>query len=215
MKRATFLLMFCITAICLSSAPVFGDLFHFSVHRLEMEYDGTFFYAMLDKPLGDVTLTRDVAPLETVELEGSTSGNFSLWMYIGGITSNSAYGEGEFTMTDIDGDTITGDIMGSWALLGNSPYFYGTLSLVEWTTYDGFFDGDDGSDDASVSLSIPPGPPWFGTMIELTTGTTPWFSDPWDATGGSIDAWIVPTPTAVILGILGLGVVGIKLRRFA
>jgi hypothetical protein len=199
-------IMFLAFLACIISTPAMADLFHFSVHRLEMTFDGTRFDASLDKPLGDVTLTRDVAPLETVKLEDNTLGDFTLWMDLDNITSASASAIGKFTITDIDGDTITGDISGNWMLLGGSPYFYGDLSNVWWTTDDKSFDGDDGSGDNSVALDFG-GQPWLGTLIELTTGATPWFSNAWSDpdtyTGGSVDAWVViPTPTAVILGIL-------------
>jgi hypothetical protein len=127
-----------------------------------------------------------------------------------------ADGAGEFTLTDVDGDTITGDVAGTWIMAG-VPVFVGNLSNVNWSQdieSDDLFNGDGG---ASVSMSFGGGP-WSGILTQLTASGAAWF-EPGDwggtVTGGSIDALVVPVPAAVLLGILGLGVAGTKLRKFA
>jgi hypothetical protein len=73
----------------------------------------------------------------------------------------------------------------------------------------------------SVSMSLFPPDPWFGAITILSTPSpTPiWFYDGlgYVTKSGSVDASVVtvPVPAAVILGVLGLGVAGWKLRRFA
>jgi len=228
MKRNKILLfIICFAALCLNSAPVSADLFHFSIpNKYEMTFDGTRFDASLNY-YSDFALTRDVAPIETVNLfpwklsPGLGLGAFSLWMDLDNITANTATAIGGFTITDVDGDTIAGDFTGNWALIGDYPSFSGAMSNIQWTTGDGFFNGNDGSDDASMPLDFASGPPWIGTIIELTTGHTAWFLNPWGdpllvtKIGGRIEGVVVPVPTAVLLGILGLGAVGIKLRKYA
>jgi hypothetical protein len=223
MKRNKILLIICFAALCMSSAPVSADLFHIDLTRLEMTFDGTRFDASLNY-YSDFALTRDVAPVETVNLfpwkSGLGLGALSLWMDLANITANTATAIGGFTITDIDGDTIAGDLTGNWALIGDYPSFSGAMSDIQWTTDDGFFNGNDGSDDASMPLDFASGPPWNGTIIELTTGHTSWFLNPWGdplvaKVGGGIQGVVVPVPAAVLLGILGLGAVSIKLRKYA
>jgi len=224
MKRTTLILIICFMTLCLSGATASADLFHFSVpNKFETTFDGTRFDASFNY-YSDFALTRDVAPVETVNLfpwkSGLGLGGFSLWMDLDNITANTATAIGGFTITDIDGDTITGDIIGNWGLIGGYTHFSGAMSNIQWTTDDGFFNGNDGSDDASMPLDFASDPPWNGSIIELTTGHTVWFSYPWvepyaTKLGGGIDASIVPVPAAVLLGMLGLGAVGIKLRKYA
>ncbi|UCD30438.1 MAG: hypothetical protein JSV03_08220 [Planctomycetota bacterium] len=222
-KRTIFFSIICFATLCLSSAPALGNLFHFNVNLLDMTFDGTRFDATLYY-YSEFALTRDVAPVETVDLDpwrgGLGLGGLSLWMDLDNITSDTATAIGQFTITDIDGDTITGDLTGNWERIGYYPYFSGGMSDIQWTSDDGFFDGNFGSDDSSMPLDLVSGPPWDGTIIELTTGHTLWFTYPWTGkyarkVGGSFEGVVTPTPTAVILGILGLGVVGYKLRKYA
>jgi len=220
LKRKKILLIICFAALCLSSTPIYADLFHFEVTRLLMAFDGTRFNASLYDPFGELTLTRDVAPVETVYLQpwktGLGSGGLSLWMDLDNITASTATAIGEVTITDVDGDTITGDFTGNWVLIGDYPSFSGEMSNIQWSNPGGFFNGNDGSPDNSLSLDFASLPPWTGSIIELTTGHTSWFTYPWPTKmGGGIEGVIVPTPAAVLLGILGLGAVGLKLRKYA
>ena len=209
----------------MSSTPASADLFHISATYLEMTFDGTRFDASLYDLYGELTLTRDVAPLDNVSLihwipEDIGSGALSLWMDLDNITANTATAIGGFTITDFDGDTLTGDITGNWAIIGHYPSFSGAMSNIQWTTDDGFFNGNDGSPDNSLSLDFASAPPWDGSIVELTTGHTTWFSYAWEEPwrvkrGGGLEGVVIPTPTAVLLGILGLGAVGLKLRKYA
>jgi len=214
----------CFAALCLSSAPASADLFHFSIpNKFEMTFDGTRFDASLNY-YSDFALTRDVAPVETVNLfpwkSGLGLGALSLWMDLDNITATTATAMGQFTITDVDGDTLTGNLTGDWALIGNYPSFSGEMSGIQWTTDDGFFNGNDGSDDSSMPLDFASDPPWTGSIMELTTGHTSWFTYPWEEPyavkrGGGIEGVVVPIPAAILLGILGLGAVGLKLRKYA
>jgi hypothetical protein len=222
MKRTILLLFICFMTVCLSGTPVFADMFDFSADKdLVMTFDGSTLNASL-YDYGYVTLNRLDAPLETVVVGPgmSTSGGFSLTMAIDNIdnTAETATGTGSFTLTDIDGDTITGDMSGNWAVIGGYTTFTGDLTNVQWNTDDGTFNGDTGlgSDDDFVELDAITLPPWDYESVELRIDHAGWML--WTAWPkgkfGSIEA-VVPTPAAVILGILGLGAVGIKLRKYA
>jgi hypothetical protein len=143
-------------------------------------------------------------------------GDFSLLMSISSITAFSAVGSGSFIITDIDGDTITGDIAGTWFPLGADNMFGGTMSNVEFIGTDGSFDGHSGS----VQMDFISDSPWDGTLIELSSGGT-WFSPSgYTAAAGGVIASVTgthttPLPAAVLLGIIGLGVAGLKLRKYA
>ena len=227
LKRTTFFFIVCFITICLSIAPAFADFFDFSIDRLDTTFDGTTFTAWLNKPFGIVTLNRIEAPMETVQLaydygsHTSTLGDFSLWMDLYNITAATATASGEFTLTEIDGDTITGDITGNWELIGYYGHFSGDIMDIQWTSDDGYFNGDSGSDDAAVPLDLVTLPPWNGIVVDLANDHPLWFTYPWIDKWGEIrikpDTFyaVVPAPAAVFLGILGLGAVGIKLRKYA
>ena len=224
LRKKKLLLFICFAVFCLSSAPVSADLFQFTVHRLDMTYDGTKFDASLSAAEGAMALTRDVSPISTAVF-GSGSGNFNIWTNISNFTGTGtaldpfrADGVGEFTLTDVDGDTITGDVAGMWIMAG-VPVFVGNLSNVNWTQnggdIDNLFDGD-GTTEASMLFGA--SPPWSGTIIELTSSKAPWFGGgAWTGTvtGGSVDALVVPVPAAILLGVFGLSVVGVTLRKYA
>lgn len=222
LKRKIILSIICFAALWINSTPASADLFHISASYLEMTFDGTRFDASLYDPWGELTLTRDVAPLDNVSLlnwsgDDVGSGCLSLWMDLDNITATTATAIGQFTITDFDGDTLTGDFTGNWAMIGYYPSFSGEMSNIQWSNPGGFFNGNAGSPDNSLSLDFASLPPWTGSIIELTTGHTTWFSNPWGKTkiGGGIEGVVIPTPTAVLLGILGLGAVGLKLRKYA
>jgi hypothetical protein len=73
-----------------------------------------------------------------------------------------------------------------------------------------------------MPLDFASDPPWTGSIMDLTTGHTAWFLSAWEEPyakklGGGMEGVVasVPTPAAVFLGILGLGVAGYKLRKYA
>jgi len=192
LKRRIFLLIVCFAVLSVIAVPAMG-LIQFSAHNLGMYFEGNIFYAY-DIFNSFAILTRDVDPVGNVVFDGpiASSEFFSLEMTLENITLYTATATGELTITDLDGDTIAGDITGSWALVGGYPYFYGTLSDVQVTTDDNEFNGTDGS---FIPLSFPSNPPpWIGAAIGLTTDSAPWFSNDWTESeeGGGITGWFVP-----------------------
>lgn len=223
MMKRKVLLVFCFTAFCLSGTSAFADMFDFNAELLLTYNQGT---GALDGALdsfGDATLNRLDAPTGTAVVGPgiTTSGDFVLNMLVDNVddTAHTATGAGTFTFTDVDGDTITGSMSGNWALVGGFTTFTGSLTNVQWTTSDGLFNGNTGA----VALDSITSPPWEGQVVEFTINypdhpawmlsTNPLLAWP-HAKPGNIYA-VVPTPAAILLGILGLSTVGIKLRKYA
>jgi len=215
--------------VCAISPPAMANLFdfHYGSPASAYTYATGAFVVAADTTLPSSTtgsVSSMVAPevanfINTMWTLGGDVSNFVVSMTITNITPTSADGAGTFTIMDFDGDTITGDLVGDWEPEGSSNSFAGTLSNVVWHNQSGddTFQGHIGS----VSMSLFPPDPWVGAINLLSTpGATPvWFDDGLNyfTKSGSVDASVVvvPVPAAVILGVLGLGVAGWRLRRFA
>jgi hypothetical protein len=196
----------------------------FTVDSLNSTFDGTTFAASNTTGATGSTGTfiRYEAPTGIARFFWDTyaTGNFSLSMKITDVTDNPTYtasGVGSFTATDTGGDTITGDITGQW-VRDTADSFHGSLSNVQFTDndpLDGNFDGHVNS----ISMSFATAAPWSGGFTDLVVSNAPWFDATWSERGylgGSVDATVtaVPVPSAILLGFLGLGSVGLKLRKF-
>jgi len=94
---------------------------------------------------------------------------------------------GIFWVTDINGNFVNGGTV-TIKLMSGGTYTYTDTS--NWDVFTGFI-----SDSPITSMSIQSG--YFATMDHLYVGNP------------------VPVPAAVLLGILGLSVAGVKLRKFA
>lgn len=224
------MLVFGLAALGLSVTPANADLFHWSVHNLDLSYDGVYYNATASVYTegGQIMFTRDVPTTGTVTaFPGLASANFAIEdMLITPLDATHASGAGTFTLADETGDTITGNVTGLWTKTGSGPQFAGSLSGVYWNdeNADGAFDGYQlvglNYVPASVSMDFWSSQPWGGSLVQVTSSTTPWFvSDTaWRQSiteAGSIDAHVVPVPAAALLGFLGLSAAGLKLRRLA
>ncbi len=230
MKMKTRLVVLVLAAVCLSGTSARADLFHWSAHNLDLSYDGTYFNATasLYTEGGQILFTRDQPTVGTVSaFPGLDLANFEIAdMLITPINAAHASGAGTFTITDETGDTITGDVTGVWTKTGTGPQFAGSLSNVYWNnessddTFDGYKLVGLSYVPASVSMEFGVSQPWHGSLLQLTSDTTPWFGGDlaWRqvvTNAGSVDAHVVPVPAAALLGFLGLSAAGLKLRRFA
>ena len=236
--KKKLILVFCLS-LFLGATPAMATMFDFHFGSLTSTWDGTSGFSTIVNPaLTQGSLTRlrvptavagfypnGLVPNPTVPGTfydwANLGGNFSLSMSITGLTGTgtaadpySATGSGSFAITDINGDIISGNIQGAWARSTSvSNDFSGAISNVSFANNsgDGNFDGHLGS----ASMSYPQAIPWRGSLIQLST-TGGWFSaGAYSTDSGSVDASVVPVPGAVLLGILGLGAVGVKLRKFA
>lgn len=118
----------------------------------------------------------------------------------------TATGAGSFTATDIDGDTVTGTLIGDWTSAGAGILFFnGALSnvLLNGQT----FNGNTGSWD----MNLPGQAPFDGAIVQLTFSGSGFFDQNFEnrATGTTLQ--IVPAPGA--LALLGLGGLAAARRR--
>ena len=174
------------------------------VYRIEPPPGQAKFYAAQD--VADLLAAFGIA----VDTWGSGSEALLISMTITDITATTAKGSGSFTVTDVDGDTLSGIVSGTWVRENSRAAFTGGLGNVTFTSnVNGTFDGHIGG--MSMVFSEPA--PWSGTVVQLNAGNG-WFTQSFSADGGSIDA-MLPVPGAVLLGMLGLSVAGMKLRKFA
>jgi hypothetical protein len=227
------LLVLCL-ALGMLTVPARADLFGFSFSNVRSTFNSTTMVfeakdwanpAQNKGTAGDVY--RNITPPGTASFSlyswnvGGTLEDILFHMQISNVTATTAEGSGWFTIKDIEGDMIGGNISGDWVKAGTSAAFVGTLSNVTYTAVvNDTFDGHSGS----VSMVFPENQPapWNGTLVELSAGSG-WFrsgvTNPtlrsFDVTGGSLDATVVPIPAAVLLGLLGMGAAGLKLRQFA
>lgn len=164
---------------------------------------------------GDVT--RIGGPTLTAEYAFgfTTRSSFADAVFDINVTMNNgmtAVGSGTFSITDDDGDTITGSIEGLWINGGSGyVYFNGSMSNVTFSdngTSDDSFDGPDGG---GFNFSGLPTTATEGAIVGLFIRSANFFNTSFDAVPVQIDGQIVPTPGA--LALAGLGGLTLARRR--
>jgi hypothetical protein len=168
---------------------------------------------------GDVS--RIVAPIGTADFQpGFVSGaDMSDFVMSMSVTHNGSTGSGSgsFTATDADGDTITGNLSGSWSIQNNYLAFAGSLNSVvihDNGAQDHTFNGSNtGSWDTNLGF---PGP-YNGAIVHLTANINNNFfvtSFANAATGATAQiTTVVPLPAGAyaglgtLAGVFGLGLV--------
>jgi hypothetical protein len=205
-------------AICMIAAPAKADLFGFHLGNLSASYDGSTSFTTTGWSETTGSLYRNIpSPTVTAGFDSGQWGTGSeallISMTLSNITATTADAIGTISFSDVDGTTIAANLSGSWINLAGQSLFSGALTTVTNTPVGATFDGHSGD---SVSLVYANNPqPWRGALLQLTSAN--WFTGPAFArsTGGSIDVSVVPVPAALLLGVLGLSVAGLKLRKFA
>lgn len=164
---------------------------------------------------GDVT--RVMAPAGTAEFNagfaGGSAADFTLSLSVTDKTATTAMGTGEFTITDADGDTITGTISGDWASGGGDIVFFdGFLTdvmLNDLGDPDGTFDGPTSG---AFGMDIA-GQPLEGALVSLFIATGSGFFDAdFRAVSTQVDGVVVPAPAGA-LALAGFGMMTIRRRR--
>jgi hypothetical protein len=222
-----------VALLCLGTTSAMADLFDFTISNPTVQYvNASTTLTVAANPTvggtGDVVGQSAPALNQAAHLLWDIAvpdaGSFSLTMSLSNIdsTANTADGAGLFAFTDSTGDTITGGLTGNWyKTQAGQNHFDGVLSSVMWndTSGDGQFDGGPTSNvlypNNYVNMGFTAPLPWQGSIVQLTTGAVGWFDHDFSDSTGSIDAIVVPVPGAILLGLLGLGVAGIKMRKFA
>ncbi len=168
---------------------------------------------------GDVS--RVVNPIGTADFQpgfvsGTDLADFALNM---NVTHNGSTGSGtgSFTSTDADGDTITGNLSGSWSIQNNYLAFAGVLSNVvlhDNGTRDNTFNG---SNTGSWGMNLGIAGPYNGAIVHLTANVNndffvTNFANAATGTTAQITT-VVPLPAGAyaglgtLAGVFGLGLV--------
>ena len=200
------------------STPAMAGLFGFSYSNLHTAFDGVDSFTTTHTPSTVGSVYRNSPPAGTAvflsPFWGMGSEGFLIDMKISDITATTATGHGTFSVEDMDGDAIAGTLSGAWQKVNGNGVFVGSMTDVTYAGADDSFDGHFGA--MSTVFDTPA--PWSGTLLQLTA-TGGWFADlqgvakEFTVQGGSIDAY-VPVPAAALLGAIGIGAAGVRLRRF-
>jgi hypothetical protein len=204
-------------AICMIATPARADLFGFHLGNLSASYNGSTTFTTTAWAQTTGALYRNTAPIGQAQFLtgqwGTGAESLLISMTLSSITAINAQAVGTISFSDVQGDTIAADFTGTWFNTGGLSSFVGTLTNVTQTPVNATFDGHAGTPVSLVFANDPQ--PWRGAILQLTAAN--WFTGPafTGAKGGSIDVSVVPVPAALVLGILGLSVAGLKLRKFA
>ena len=208
-------------ALCFCAAPANADLFEFAATNLNNVFTSGTSTFTASKTTGSVGSLTGLAPpaagsIAEFHWNSGDAGDFVLTMTISDILADTATGAGVFTFTDASGtaDTVTGDIFGKWSRYGSFNVFGGALGDVKFNNNSGggTFDGG-ASGGGSVDMGFLAPLPWYGAIVEIISSNPGFFTADFDVTGGSVGAIVPPLPSAILLGILGLGTAGFGLRR--
>jgi len=124
---------------------------------------------------------------------------------------NTASATGTLTAADIHGDYIEGVVSGTWTLdPGNIAHFDGTMSGLIFEPPDGEFNGNIAG---SFSMDFTQFDQMIGSIVDLTGVGGNFFADEFIGLESEVISQIIPAPSAVLLGAIGLGLIG-RIRRW-
>ena len=237
-KRRIFLLVICFAALCLSAAPAMADFVELLAGSTQMTVTDT-------SGGGGTSATATVIAADTIKMSLKDSDDLTLLqpeitvdssalnatLYFEGTGGNDYTATGSLEMSDID-TKIAADFVSTTLTFDSSwnqwaGTYMGTLNMTGYLTTQenetSILLGDSPWEFGTISLSDPD-PSLFthGNMIDfhynMQYETLQEFLAKVSADGsGLLNAQIysTPIPAAVLLGIIGLGVAGLKLRKHA
>mgnify|MGYP000072065286 CR=1 FL=1 len=152
---------------------------------------------------GDVTRVLPLTQTAQFTHDFTTSGaDYSMSMDITNITPLTALASGTFEIRDINGDTITGNVAGSWVWSAPFAFFNGALSNVQFNSLgNGVFEGPGGGAFGMNFSAFGPAP-YEGAIMTLQTGT--WFTSGYQGVNALVQGAVVPEPAGVALVLGGL-----------
>jgi hypothetical protein len=218
MKRTKYMLIICFAALCLSTAPALADLYQLDPATADdmrllsvSPNDNASLWYVGYNVVGDDLITPpvDLYGSPTMIYEVGFSGNISIGLSNDGLADAtiglpytidlSSYDEGFLLpIANDNGDTWQ---YRAYVTDGTNTDFSSWVTLPK---------------DTSTTL-------WVPNVSAFTSASSVGFIIQWNRsipenlnkTGDQYATSVVPVPAAVILGILGLGVVGLKLRKYA
>lgn len=124
------------------------------------------------------------------------------------ISRSGTTGSGSYTVTDKDGDTLSGAIDGTWIFLGGATFFNGVIGGT-FSNIAGLFNGP-----SVPATSFTPivGPMDGGVTLLFTNAASDFFGSDFNGVSVLTSANFVPTPGAIALVGLGGLVVGRRRR---
>ncbi len=151
-------------------------------------------------------------------VSGLDAANFHLDISVFGNDGNIAFGSGAFIITDLDGDTVSGNIDGFWvkgASTGQgsfNTFFNGDLSNVVLSdngAADGLFNGNSGAFDLNLGF---PGV-FEGALVQLFLQPgSDFFRSDFRNISTQVSGEIVPAPSAASVAGL-MAIAGLRRRR--
>jgi len=197
-----------------ASSPTTGVFSALAVSTLDLQSEGR--------------VSRNVATEGTASFEpgfvgANPTAGFGVTISVNKTSGTTGTGAGSFTVTDADGDTMTGNILnGAWNINNTGfPFvaFTGDLANVIFTdngASDGIFNGTDipAFSDNFNFTSFPATSPFAGAVVVLSFDISTFFTADFgfaDGIASQISGDIVPAPSA--LALLGLGSLVATRRR--
>ncbi len=134
--------------------------------------------------------------------------NFSATLDITLDTPTTATATGSFTVTDINGNTLSGQISGEWLLFGSAAFFTADLSGVSYSNPGGTFDG-------GADALVAPGGTFIGALQFISIDsifTSTFFTSSFQNAVVTAQAQFIPSPGGFALAAAGLAVAARRRR---